>query len=48
LFQIAENENPYRDALPLNQVIGVMSKEAPHRLDGRCFEAMRQVLEQLL
>ncbi len=31
---------PYRDAMPVEQVFGIMRKEAPHALDADCLEAL--------
>lgn len=33
-------KRPYRDALPLDEVLGIMRKDAPHALDAACLEAL--------
>ena len=33
-------KRPYREALPLEQVLGIMRKDAPHALDAECLEAL--------
>ena len=33
-------DRPYRAGLPLEQVIAIMSKDIPHKLDPDCFEAL--------
>ena len=34
-------KRPYRDALPLETVFGIMHKDAPNRLDASCLEALQ-------
>lgn len=33
-------DRPYRAGLPLSEVITIMKKDVPHKLDGNCFEAL--------
>lgn len=35
-------ERPYRGALPLDTVYGILDKETPHALDHACVEALKQ------
>lgn len=44
IYDALASRRPYRDALPIDEVVYIMSKDVPHRLDGLCFEAMLQVL----
>lgn len=39
-------ERPYREGLDVTQVISIMEKEVPHKLDDACFEALKEVLLQ--
>ncbi len=41
IYDALSAKRPYRDALPLETVFQIMEKDAPHALDGDCFEAMR-------
>jgi putative nucleotidyltransferase with HDIG domain len=36
-------KRPYRDALPLETVLGIMRQDAPHALDANCLEALANV-----
>ena len=36
---------PYRDALPLETVFGIMEKDAPRALDAACLDALKASLE---
>jgi putative nucleotidyltransferase with HDIG domain len=38
-------KRPYRDALPLETVLGIMKKESPHALDAGCLEALGTATE---
>lgn len=37
-------DRPYRASLDTAQVIAILQKEVPHRLDAACFEALKDVL----
>lgn len=41
IYDALAAKRPYRDALPLEQVFGIMQKDAPHALDIECFEALK-------
>jgi putative nucleotidyltransferase with HDIG domain len=40
IYDALAAQRPYRDAMPLDQVFGIMRKEAPHALDAECLEAL--------
>ena len=40
IFDALSAKRPYRDALPLDTVLGMLKKEAPHALDAGCVEAL--------
>jgi len=42
IYDALAAERPYRDALPLETVLGIMSKDVPRALDARCFEALKE------
>jgi HD-GYP domain-containing protein (c-di-GMP phosphodiesterase class II) len=37
-------DRPYRAGLPLEQVVEIMSRDIPHKLDPDCFEALMRSL----
>lgn len=41
IYDALAAKRPYRDALPLETVLDVMQKDAPHALDGSCVEALK-------
>lgn len=41
IYDALASKRPYRDALPLETVLGMMERDAPHALDGACFEALK-------
>jgi len=41
VYDALSAKRPYRDALPLDAVFGIMSKEAPQALDIQCLEALK-------
>jgi HD-GYP domain-containing protein (c-di-GMP phosphodiesterase class II) len=43
LFDALSAKRPYRDSLPLETVLNMLMKEAPHALDARCVEALVDV-----
>lgn len=43
IFDALSAKRPYRDALPLETVLGMLKKDAPHALDARCVEALVDV-----
>jgi HD-GYP domain-containing protein (c-di-GMP phosphodiesterase class II) len=40
IFDALSANRPYRDALPLEAVFKIMRKDAPHKLDAACVEAL--------
>jgi HD-GYP domain-containing protein (c-di-GMP phosphodiesterase class II) len=44
IYDALAARRPYRDALPIDQVVDLMSKDVPHRLDPVCFDAMVRAL----
>lgn len=55
IYDALAAKRPYRDALPLETVLGIMQKDAPHAIDSTCFEALKssvgaatQVTEDLM
>jgi putative nucleotidyltransferase with HDIG domain len=40
IFDALAAKRPYRDALPLEKVFGIMQKEAPRALDAQCLDAL--------
>jgi HD-GYP domain-containing protein (c-di-GMP phosphodiesterase class II) len=42
IFDALSAKRPYRDALPLETVLKIMRKDAPHALDAVCLEALEQ------
>lgn len=43
IFDALTAQRPYRDALPLDTVLRMLMKDAPHALDVRCVEALMDV-----
>jgi putative nucleotidyltransferase with HDIG domain len=41
IYDALAAKRPYRDALPLETVLDIMQKDAPHALDGGCVEALK-------
>jgi putative nucleotidyltransferase with HDIG domain len=41
IYDALAAKRPYRDALPLESVLKIMERDAPHALDGACFEALK-------
>lgn len=41
IYDALAAKRPYRDALPLETVFGIMQKDAPRALDAGCFEALK-------
>ncbi|HZL56347.1 MAG TPA: HD domain-containing phosphohydrolase [Bryobacteraceae bacterium] len=41
IYDALSAKRPYRDALPLESVLAIMSKDVPKALDPACFEALR-------
>ena len=37
-------DRPYRAGLPIDEVIAIMKRDVPHKLDGDCFEALLSVV----
>jgi len=42
---LSENR-PYREGLPLEKIVAIMSADVPNKLDGSCFEALLASLER--
>jgi putative nucleotidyltransferase with HDIG domain len=40
IYDALAAKRPYRDALPLDTVFGIMRKDAPRAIDGECLEAL--------
>jgi len=40
IFDALAAKRPYRDAMPLEKVFGIMRKEAPHAIDAQCLDAL--------
>jgi putative nucleotidyltransferase with HDIG domain len=40
IFDALAAKRPYRDALPLEKVFGIMQKEAPRAIDAQCLDAL--------
>ena len=40
IFDALAAKRPYRDAMPLEQVFGIMQKEAPRAIDAQCLDAL--------
>jgi HD-GYP domain-containing protein (c-di-GMP phosphodiesterase class II) len=41
IYDALAAKRPYRDALPLETVLGIMGKDAPKAIDINCFEALK-------
>ncbi len=41
IYDALAAKRPYRDALPLETVLEIMQRDAPHAIDGSCFEALK-------
>jgi putative nucleotidyltransferase with HDIG domain len=41
IYDALAAKRPYRDALPIETVFGIMQKDAPRALDANCFEALK-------
>jgi len=41
IYDALSAKRPYRDALPLEQVLSIIQKDAPHALDADCVEALK-------
>ena len=44
IYGALSEERPYREALEAAQIDAIMSREIPHKLDARCYEALRVVM----
>jgi HD-GYP domain-containing protein (c-di-GMP phosphodiesterase class II) len=42
VFQALTEKRPYRESLEFDVVMGIMEKDAPHRLDGDCLDVLRR------
>jgi putative nucleotidyltransferase with HDIG domain len=45
IYDALAAKRPYRDALPIEAVLGIISKEVPRALDAACFEALKESAE---
>jgi len=41
IYDALASARPYREALPTERVLKIISKDVPHRLDPACFEALK-------
>ncbi len=41
IYDALAAKRPYRDALPLEKVLEIIERDAPHALDGACIEALK-------
>ena len=41
IFDALHAKRPYRDAMPLEKVFGIIQKDAPRALDAQCVEALK-------
>ena len=48
IYDALSAKRPYRDALPTERVLEIISKDVPHALDVSCFEALKAILPQHL
>lgn len=48
VFDALAAKRPYRDALPLDTVLEMMRKDAPHALDAECLEALATTMNRSL
>jgi HD-GYP domain-containing protein (c-di-GMP phosphodiesterase class II) len=46
IYDALSAKRPYRDALPLEKVLDIISKDVPHALDESCFEALKTIAQQ--
>jgi HD-GYP domain-containing protein (c-di-GMP phosphodiesterase class II) len=47
IFDALTSKRSYRDALPLDQSMAILSRDVPHALDRNCFEALKGVASNL-
>jgi putative nucleotidyltransferase with HDIG domain len=47
IFDALAAKRPYRDAMPLENVLGIIQKDAPRALDAECVEALTSVASTL-
>lgn len=45
IYDALSAKRPYRDALPTEKVLEIISGEVPHALDSSCFEALKAVAQ---
>jgi putative nucleotidyltransferase with HDIG domain len=45
IYDALAAKRPYRDALPLESVLGIISKDVPKALDASCFEALKAAVD---
>jgi len=44
IYDALAAKRPYRDAMPLEQVVGILGKDAPRAIDPVCVEALKTAL----
>jgi HD-GYP domain-containing protein (c-di-GMP phosphodiesterase class II) len=44
VYGALSEDRPYRGGLPLEQIVAIMKKHLPHKLDPDCFEALIESL----
>lgn len=47
IYDALAAKRPYRDALPLEKVLGIISSDVPRALDPSCFEALRAAVDSV-
>ena len=47
IYGALSETRPYREALPPAQIIAIMDRDIPAKLDGACYEALRSVMDDL-
>jgi putative nucleotidyltransferase with HDIG domain len=45
IYDALSAKRPYRDALPTEKVLEIISREVPHALDESCFEALKAIAQ---
>lgn len=47
IYSALSEERPYREALGPSRIAAIMDRDAPAKLDGQCYEALRTVMADL-
>jgi putative nucleotidyltransferase with HDIG domain len=48
IYDALSAKRPYRDALPLEKVLGIISSDVPRALDPTCFEALKTAVDSAI